>query len=276
MEEFKNPYLTNLISGGIGILLGLLVVFVPGKVTDIGAYQFYCTYFGIALMVFALAWIVYYVRRNRQFRAFLASDEEKIRWDYTDEQYAPFKGELYDLQMKAIRKKLYTLLGSLVLMTVVLYFLLSEAHKGFVIIFFVFFALTSLITIFLGPLSHKRRADTRPYCSIIGVNEAYVMGNYHRWTKCHAKIKQHRTDTHNYHVLALNYECFTANGRLFREWNAMMPDYGQETQKEARAMASTINKATKNLAKQPKKDPIERAFDAMLGKNKNTDEIKKK
>lgn len=268
MQEIKNPNQMNIILGIVGVVMGVLLIFVPGMLVDLGAYQFYCNYFGIAIIIFALGWIFYYARRSAQFKAFMASDQEKIQWNYDDALYRSFIGELLTIQKKSSRKRFLILWGVIIALSVALYFLLSPESRNFAFFFGGFFTLTAAIFVLVAPNAFRFRAAEKPYCSIIAVNEAYTMGRYHRWDRCRAKVKFHENGENEFHVLGLNYEGFTANGKLFREWSALFPNSEEGTLKEAREMASKINKATKVFESKPKKDILERAFDKMLGRDK--------
>lgn len=77
MNDIQNPLKLNIILSLVASVLGVLVVFVPGMVADIGPYQFYCNYFGIILIAGGILFAVFYFKRYKAFESFMKSDEEK-------------------------------------------------------------------------------------------------------------------------------------------------------------------------------------------------------
>ncbi|MEG0075681.1 MAG: hypothetical protein RR310_06405 [Eubacterium sp.] len=273
MKDIKNPLKTNIFLALMVSLLGVMLVFIPGMIVDLGAYQFYCNYFGIVMIVGGIIFAIFYYTKYNQFKKFVESDKEKIRWDYEDEFYQDFVGELNNLQKKASKKKFFILLAVILALSVLLYFMLGTDMKMLSLVFGVFFTLISIIFVLIVPQTFRFKAVEKPYCSIISEDEAYIMGRYHSWKRANAKIKEHDNGHQIYKVLAINYESVTVNGKLYREWNALMPNQDEETLKQTKMISSKINKRTKVINSQGKeKDILERLFDKMLGRNKDTKE----
>lgn len=273
MNDIQNPLKLNIIFSVVVAVLGVLVVFVPGMVADIGRYQFYCNYFGIIMFIFGAGFAIYYFKNYKNFNQFIQNDEKKIRWDYDDALYQGFMGELNSIQAKADKKKYYMLLGVIVVLSVVLYIMLPQESKMMGISFGVFFLILATAFVLVLPYSFRIRSGSKPYCSIVTEDQALIMGRYHHWTNAKAKVKEHDNGQRVYRVLAINYESFTSNGKMFKEWNALLPDESPETIQNAKNMANKINRRTKDIANQgKKKDILERAFDKMLNRK---DEIKK-
>ena len=276
MNDIQNPLKLNIILSLVASILGILVVFVPGMVADIGPYQFYCNYFGIILIAGGILFALFYFKRYKAFESFMKSDEEKICWEYDDALYESFIGELNAIQKKASKQNFFILLAIIVVLSVILFIMLGEESKMLAVAFGMFFAVTAVVFVLIAPNSFRLRATNKPYCSIIGVDQAYMMGRYHSWNRARAKVKEHDNGQHVYRVLAINYEAMTVNGKLFREWNALMPNENSETIQIAKGMANKINRRTKEFeGKGKKKDILERLFDKMLGRSDGAKDDKK-
>lgn len=104
MNDIQNPLKLNIILSLVASVLGVLVVFVPGMVADIGPYQFYCNYFGIILIAGGIIFALFYFKRYKAFENFIKSDAEKIRWEYDDALYESFIGELNAIQKKPVKR----------------------------------------------------------------------------------------------------------------------------------------------------------------------------
>lgn len=271
MKDIQNPLKLNIIFSVVVAVLGVLVVFVPGLVADIGRYQFYCNYFGIIMIAFGIGFTFYYVKGYKDFDRFMAEDAEKIRWDYDETLYKGFVGELNAIQAKADKKKYYMLLAIVVVLSVALYVMLPQESKMMGIVFGIFFFVLATIFVMVLPYSFRLRSDSKPYCSVVSDGQAFIMGRYHHWTKAKAKVKEHDNGYRIYRVLSINYESMTSNGKMFREWNALLPDESTDTIQAAKNMANKINRRTKNIASQgKKKDILERTFDKMMNRKDET------
>jgi hypothetical protein len=109
----------------------------------------------------------------------------------------------------------------------------------------------------------------KPYITIIGLDEAYIMGRFHKWTKARAKIKNYDNGSQTYKVLAINYEAMTRNGKMFQEWTAVIPDpKNQEMLLEAKRWVNRINKLSDENEEKKKnqKSWLEKQFQKMTGK----------
>ena len=267
MSDIKNPLKFNFICALACALLGVLVVFVPGMVADIGAYQFYCNYFGILMIVGGLGFALYFHKQSQNFKAFISSLEDKLVWQYDDDLYEGFIGELNAIQKKRDNRKFYILIAAVVVLTVLLYFLSAPETRYFSFIFGGFLLVGIVLFVWIFPNAYRTRANVKPYVTIIGEGEAYLMGRYHHWKLAKTKLKNHDNGHQVYRVLAINYQGMTVNGRMYREWNALMPDEKPETIQAAKTMMNKINKRTKGFESQGKnKDILERLFDKMLGR----------
>ena len=267
MNDIKNPYKMNIIIGVGAIIVGILLLLIPNMIPDVKAYEFYFIFFGIALIVFGCCYFYYYNKRSKKFRDFLNSDQEKLVWKYEDEDYyLSFVDELDSIQSKQIFKRVLLFAGIIVVLSIALYFTLEPTQRFIAILFALIFIGVIFVFTVLLPQGFKISAQRKPYYTIIAQNEAYIYGRYHSWDRCHVKLKYHEGETENYHVLGVNYEAFTANGRLFREWSALLPDSSDETIKEAKDMASKINQATRIYEAQQREDFMEKLFNKMMGR----------
>ncbi|MDO4288691.1 MAG: hypothetical protein Q4C55_05835 [Eubacterium sp.] len=269
MSDIKNPLKFNFICALVLAVLGVLVIFVPGRVADIGAYQFYCTYFGIIMLAGGLGFAVYFHLQSKKFAAFISDLEGKLVWKYDDAYYEGFVGELNAIQKKRDNKKFYILIAAVVVLTALLYFMSAPEARYFAFIFGGFLLLAIVLFVWVFPNAYRTRAGVKPYVTIVGEGEAYIMGRYHHWKLAKAKLKNHDNGRQIYRVLAINYQGMTVNGKMYREWNALMPKEDQEHIQAAKAMADKINKRTKGFENQgANKDFLERIFDKMLGRDK--------
>jgi signal transduction histidine kinase len=271
MEELKNPLKINMTASLIGALAGVCLILVPMLITAISLYQFYFVYFGIIVIIFALGMFMFYRKRSRQFTEFIARKDQLLNWEYEEVQYTEFIGELNQLQRASNKKRIGILLLIIVAVSVVLFFLLSDDVRWLSVVFFGFFAVTSLLVTIVLPESFKYRAMIKPYITIIGQDEAYIMGRFHKWTKARAKIKNYDNGSQIYKVLAINYEAITRNGKMFQEWTAVIPDpKNQEMLLEAKRWVNRINKLSdeNEAQKKEQKSWLERQFQKMTGKSK--------
>ena len=272
MLEIKNPEKQNIIFALIVAVLGVAIIFVPFVIKAVAIYQFYFTYAGVVIIVFSLGYTIYYYRRYHQFEAFIEKKDQALVWDYEEAQYEGFIGELNEIQKNAEKKKIWILLAIELVISILLFIMLSEGMKWLGFVFFAFFAILSVLFTMILPQRFKYRALVKPYVTIIHEDSAYIMGRFHRWTKAQAKLKNYDNGEKTYKVLAINYEALTGNGRLFQEWTAVIPNPDDSKMvAEAKTWASRINKVTRLREKEmsEKKSWSERTYDKMVGKNKN-------
>lgn len=272
MLEIKNPEKQNIIFALIVAVLGVAIIFVPFVIKAVGIYQFYFTYAGVVIIAFSLGYALYFYRRYRQFEAFMEKKDEALIWEYEEAQYEGFIGELNQIQKNAEKKKIWILLGIELVISILLFIMLSEGMKWLGFVFFAFFATLSVLFTLILPQSFKYRALIKPYVTIIHEDSAYIMGRFHRWSKAQAKLKNYDNGEKIYKVLAINYEAVTRNGKLFQEWTAVIPNPDDSSMiAEAKTWVSRINKFTRLHEKKmsERKSWSEQTFEKMIGKNKN-------
>jgi len=272
MLEIKNPEKQNIIIALIVAVLGVVIIFVPFVIKAVEIYQFYFTYASVVIIIFSIGYAIYFYWRYRQFEAFLEKKDEALIWEYDEAQYEGFIGELNEIQKNSEKKKILILLGIELVISVLLFVMLSEGMKWLGLVFFAFFATLSILFTIILPQSFKYKALVKPYVSIINEDSAYIMGRFHKWTKAQAKLKNYDNGEKMYKVLAINYEARTRNGKLFQEWTAVIPNPDNSKMiAEAKTWVSRINKFTRLHEKKmsERKSRSERLFEKMLGKNKN-------
>lgn len=100
----------------------------------VAIYQFYFTYAGVVIIVFSLGYTIYYYRRYHQFEAFIEKKDQALVWEYEEAQYEGFIGELNEIQKNAEKKKIWILLAIELVISILLFIMLSEGMKwlGFV------------------------------------------------------------------------------------------------------------------------------------------------
>ncbi len=272
MLEIKNPEKQKVVLALIAAVLGVAIIFIPFVIKAVAAYQFYFSYAGVVIIGFSIAYAIYFYWRSRQFEAFMEKKDEALIWEYNEAQYEGFIGELNQLQKNAEKKKIWILLGIELVISILLFIMLSEGSKWLGILFFAFFATISIIFTIVFPQSFKYKALVKPYVTIIHEDSAYIMGRFHKWTKARAKLKNYDNGEKMYKVLAINYEALTRNGRLFQEWTAVIPNPDDsKMMAEAKSWVSRINKATRlhEQKMSETKSWSEQLFDKMVGKNKD-------
>lgn len=278
MLEIKNPEKQNVMLALIVAALGVVTIFVPFIIKTLAIYQFYFSYAGVVIIVFSIGYSIYFYRRYRQFERFIAKKDESLVWEYDEDQYVAFIKELNEIQKNSEKKKIWILLGIELIISILLFFLLSEGSKWLGIVFFVFFGTLSILFTLVLPQSFKYKAMVKPYVTIINDDSAYIMGRFHKWTKAKAKLKNYDNGTVMYKVLAINYEALTRNGRLFQEWTAVIPNPDDaEIIAEAKRWVSRINKTVRINEKilSERKSYSERLFNRITGKDKKNDQDKK-
>jgi len=274
MLEIKNPEKQNIMLSLIVAVLGAVIIFIPFVIKAVSIYQFYFTYAGVVVIVFSLGYAIYYYRRYREFEAFMEKKDEALIWEYDEAQYVGFIGELNEIQKNSEKKKIWILLGIELVISVLLFIMLSEGMKWLGFVFFAFFATLSVLFTLILPQSFKYKALVKPYVTIIQEDGAYIMGRFHRWSKAQAKLKNYDNGEKMYKVLAINYEALTRNGRLFQEWTAVIPNPDDSSMiAEAKTWVSRINKFTRLQEKKmgERKSRSEQLFEKLVGKNKKLD-----
>lgn len=272
MLEIKNPEKQNIILSLIVAVLGVVIIFVPFVIKAVGIYQFYFSYAGVVIIVFSLGYALFFYRRYRQFEAFMEKKDEALVWEYDEAQYEGFIGELNEIQKNSEKKKIWILLGIELVISILLFIMLSEGLKWLGFVFFAFFATLSVLFTLILPQSFKYKALIKPYVTIIHEDSAYIMGRFHKWSKAQAKLKNYDNGEKMYKVLAINYEALTRNGRLFQEWTAVIPNPDDSSMiAEAKTWVGRINKFTRIHEKKmsERKSRSEQLFEKMVGKNKN-------
>lgn len=278
MLEIKNPEKPNIIIALIVAVFGIAIIFVPFVITAIASYQFYFTYAGVVIIAFSIGYAIFFYRRYRQFETFMEKSDESLVWEYDEEQYVGFIGELNKIQKNTEKEKIWILLGIELVISVLLFFTLEEGIKWLGIAFFVFFGTMSLLFTLVLPQSFKYRAMVKPYVTIINEDSAYIMGRFHKWKKAQSKLKNYDNGEKIYKVLAINYESLSRNGKLFQEWTAVIPNPDDpNTIAEAKRWAGRINKCSRLNEKtsSEKKSYSEQIFNRITGKNKNNEDNKK-
>jgi hypothetical protein len=272
MLEIKNPEKQNIILSLIVAVLGVVIIFVPFVIKAVGIYQFYFSYAGVVIIVFSLGYAIFFYRRYRQFEAFMEKKDEALIWEYDEAQYEGFIGELNEIQKNSEKKKIWILLGIELVISILLFIMLSEGTKWLGFVFFAFFATLSVLFTIILPQSFKYKALVKPYVTIIHEDSAYIMGRFHKWSKAQAKLKNYDNGEKMYKVLAINYEALTRNGKLFQEWTAVIPNPDDSKMiAEAKTWVSRINKFTRLHEKKmsERKSRSEQLFEKMIGKNKD-------
>jgi hypothetical protein len=272
MLEIKNPEKQNIVLSLIAAVLGVVIIFIPVIIKAVEIYQFYFSYAGVVMIIFAVGYAIYFYRRYRQFEAFMEKKDEALIWEYDETQYIGFIGELNKIQKNSEKKKIWILLGIELGISILLFIMLSEGVKWLGFVFFAFFATLSVLFTIILPQSFKYKALVKPYVTIIQEDSAYIMGRFHRWSKAQAKLKNYDNGEKMYKVLAINYEALTRNGKLFQEWTAVIPNPDDSNMiADAKNWVSRINKFTRLHEKKmsERKSWSEQLFDKMVGKNKN-------
>jgi uncharacterized membrane protein YidH (DUF202 family) len=272
MLEIKNPEKQNIILSVIVAVLGVVIIFIPFVIKAVGIYQFYFTYAGVVIIVFSLGYAIFFYRRYLQFEAFMEKKDEALIWEYEEAQYEGFIGELNEIQKNSEKKKIWVLLAIELVISILLFIMLSEGMKWLGFVFFAFFATLSVLFTLILPQSFKYKALVKPYVTIIHEDSAYIMGRFHRWSKAQAKLKNYDNGEKMYKVLAINYEALTRNGKLFQEWTAVIPNPDDSRMiAEAKTWVGRINKFTRLHEKKmsERKSRSEQLFEKMIGKNKN-------
>ncbi len=272
MLEIKNPEKQSVILSLIVAVLGAVIIFVPFVIKAVGIYQFYFTYAGVVVIVFSLGYAIYFYQRYRHFEAFMEKKEEALIWEYDEAQYEGFIGELNEIQKNSEKKKIWILLAIELVISVLLFVMLSAEMKWLGFVFFAFFATLSVLFTIILPQSFKYKALVKPYVTVIHEDSAYIMGRFHRWSKAQAKLKNYDNGEKMYKVLAINYEALTRNGKLFQEWTAVIPNPDDSRMiAEAKTWVGRINKFTRIHEKKmsERKSRSEQLFEKMIGKNKN-------
>ncbi|MDO9493146.1 hypothetical protein [Acetobacterium sp.] len=272
MLEIKNPEKQSIILSLIVAVLGVVIIFVPFVIKAVGIYQFYFTYAGVVVIVFSLGYTIYFYQRYRHFEAFMEKKDEALIWEYDEAQYEGFIGELNEIQKNSEKKKIWILLAIELVISVLLFVMLSAEMKWLGFVFFAFFATLSVLFTIILPQSFKYKALVKPYVTVIHEDSAYIMGRFHRWSKAQAKLKNYDNGEKMYKVLAINYEALTRNGKLFQEWTAVIPNPDDSRMiAEAKTWVGRINKFTRLHEKKmsERKSWSEQTFEKLIGKNKN-------
>lgn len=267
-KEIKNPYRYNLVIAALCVVGGLLLLALPFLVAPFKAYQFYFFFFAACLVVLGVVLAYLQFRRMKRFEAFMDSDEERLIWEYDEAHYQEFMGELKEIQKKASFKKYLMMMGLVVILSVILFFLSAPDQKYYALLFFIFFGLVITVFVLFVPNSYQVQAADKPYLSILTPAEAYFLGKHHYWDKARAKLKEYDNGHRTFLVLSINYETMTVNGKLFQEWNVLLPNSDEETINEAKKLEKQINKRTKRIeAAPPKGDIFERGFEKLMDRS---------
>lgn len=267
-NEIKNPYRYNIALSVLTVVGALVLVIVPFIVEPLKSYEFYFFFFAAGLVVLAIVMGIMQNRRYKRFRAFLDNGEEKTTWNYDESYYNEFLGELKAIQKKASFKKYLMMMGLVAILSLVLFFLSAPNQKYYALMFFIFFGLVITVFVLVVPNTYQLRATDKPYLSILSPSEAYFLGKHHYWEKAKAKLKEYDNGHRTFLVLTVNYETMTVNGKLFQEWNILLPDSDEKTIEQAKKLEKQINKRTKRIeAAPPKGDIIERGFEKLMDRS---------
>jgi len=266
MLEIKNPEKQNIVLSLMAAVLGIIVIAVPFIFASMAVYNFYFIYCGAIVVIIALGYGYSFYRRYREFNAFLEKQDQALVWEYDEAQYTSFIGEMNSIQKTSDKKQVWILLGIELIIAILLALTFDGVMKLWGVAFFVVFGAGSLLFTLVLPHSYETRALVKPYVTIINEDSAYIMGHFHKWMKAEAKIKKTENGEKVYKVLAINYEKFTRNGRMYEEWSALIPDSNDtEILAEAKRQAGRINK----LSRQREKEGAEiNTFQKWFGKNK--------
>ncbi len=269
MEEIKNPLKQKIALTYIGVAFGIGFILAPILLASFKLYQFYFSYVGVVIILFSIGFFLFFRKRSQQFLELMEKKEESLVWEYDEDQYLGFVGALSDIQRKANIKTVLIFMAIIIITSVALFIGLEEGIKYYSFIFFAILTATSLLFTIVFPESFKYRASIKPYVTIINTDSAYIMGRFHKWTKARAVIKNYDNGSQIYKVLAINYETFTRNGKMFQEWTTMIPDpKNKEMITQAKRWVNRINKCVREReeAKKLKKTWSEKLFDKMMGK----------
>ncbi|PKM52963.1 MAG: hypothetical protein CVV00_14725, partial [Firmicutes bacterium HGW-Firmicutes-5] len=151
MLEIKNPEKQNIILSVIVAVLGVVIIFIPFVIKAVGIYQFYFTYAGVVIIVFSLGYAIFFYRRYLQFEAFMEKKDEALIWEYEEAQYEGFIGELNEIQKNSEKKKIWVLLAIELVISILLFIMLSEGMKWLGFVFFAFFATLSVLFTLILP-----------------------------------------------------------------------------------------------------------------------------
>ncbi|NLN98458.1 MAG: hypothetical protein GX127_08795 [Eubacteriaceae bacterium] len=267
LQNIKNPEKPMAFLGGAVAVIGALLFITPYVTMQFGAYGFYFKYFGGIFFVIGLFMVYYYGKKSKDFNRLLTSEEEKILWVYDDGRYESYVAHIQKEGVQGNKQKLIILLIVTVAMLVMMFFVLPKNEKLMVYLFAIGMFGISSTFIYILPLLEMRRINNKPYCTIVTTDEAFSMGTYHRWKECKAKVKEGLVPGMT--VLAFTYEGMTANGKMTREWHALLPSEDQDRVEEARQMAVLINRKRKRKDKDGQR---ERSFlDRLILKALNRD-----
>ena len=269
MEEIKNPLKQKIALTYIGVALGIGFILAPMVVASFKLYQFYFSYVGVVIIIFAIGFFIFFTKRSRQFLELMEKREESLVWQHDEDKYLGFVGVLSDLQRKSNIKTILVFMAIITITSIALFMGLDEGIKYYSFIFFAILTVTSILFTIVFPESFKYRANVKPYVTIINNDSAYIMGRFHKWTKARAVIKNHDNGSQIYKVLAINYETFTRNGKMFQEWTAMIPEpKNKEMMAQAKRWVGRINKCSRDREEERKlkKTWSEKLFDKMMGK----------
>jgi len=267
LKNIKNPELPMVVLGGAVALIGALLFITPFVIAQFGAYGFYFKYFGGIFLVIGLFMIYHYGKKFKAFNRLLTSDEEKLLWFYDDARYESYVGHIQKAGIQGNKQKLIILLIVTIAMLIMMFFMLPKDEKLMVYLFAIGMFGISTTFIYILPILEVKRIKNKPYCTIMTMDEAFCMGTYHQWKECKAKIKEGLVPGMT--VLAFTYEGMTVNGKMTREWHALLPSEDQDTLEEARQMTLLINRKRKRKDKDGQK---ERSFlDKLILKALNRD-----
>ncbi len=248
LKNIKNPELPMAILGGAVAIIGTLFFATPMLMPQLAAYSFYFKYFGGIFLLIGLYMVYYYGKKAQDFKRLLDSNEEKILWFYDEERYEAYVGHLQKNGLEGNKQKLMLLFLMTVAMLAILFFILPKGEKLMLYLFAIGMFVLSALFLYVFPLLEIKRIKNKPYCTIITADEAFNMGTYHRWKECKAKVKEGLVPGMT--VLAFTYEGMTVNGKLTREWHALLPSEDPIVLEDARQMTANINRKRKKKEQQ--------------------------
>ncbi|MGI6110253.1 MAG: hypothetical protein ACOYB8_10495 [Eubacteriaceae bacterium] len=267
MSQVKNPFRINIVYSCCAIFAGIVIALIPVFVhtgSDIDT----LSWFGLGAVLMGLFYVWHYLKKGKKFRQYMAQQDHKIVWKYSEEEYKKFLENMNLLITKPSLWQVILVLVGVITVTVLLV-LISPADTMWVIIPIgvILFAM-SCIFMFAAPRYFLVNAYDAPYISVIDNHQALILGRYHDWKIGNASIRVFPPEfTIKGYALTIGYEGYSMGGKVTYEWSALLPNDNETTIEEAQKQVRAINTYAKERAVYEKKngDWLDRFFKRISG-----------
>lgn len=252
VRELTNPFVKNIVYSLLTIIVSAIMIWYPlYSNTDLneGSPVMIFFYLGLVVCALGIGYLISFIKKSFRFAAFKRKKDHLIIWENKPEEYDVFIKDMDMLVQRPSKRQVIVTAICLAVLEIVMFFM-SPSDGRWVVFLSTIILFGSIFGImFFAPRYYMTNIRRKPYCSIIDLDEAYMMGTYINWKYGTGEIKRFPdTCKTTLCALCIDYDGYRMGSKMVLQYTALLPVNDEATIDEAERVGKEITRCSKERA----------------------------